>query len=56
MSQLETLANLIAFFALQCFSFAMIVFTTGYVMKPLLDRWQAQDEALVESTYKNASN
>lgn len=56
MSELESVAIVTAFWALRCFAPVIVIFTIGYVMKPLLDRWQAQDEALVESTDNTASS
>jgi hypothetical protein len=56
MNEIEAIAILVTLLALWCIAPLTILFTIGYVMKHLLDRWQAQDEKLVEPTASIASN
>lgn len=55
MNELEAISILVTLLALWCIAPLTILFTLGYVMKHLLDRWQAQDEELAEPSASIAS-
>lgn len=55
MNEIEGITILVGLLALWCIAPLTILFTISYVMKRLLDRWQEQDEKLVEPTASIAS-
>lgn len=49
MSEFEATAVMVALFALRCLAPLALTLAIGYLMNRLVDRWQAEEEALEEA-------